>query len=135
MPRRLLVALFLSLAVLLAVMAYAAKPVFFPTGNPRITRENFERIKQGMRQEEVEAILEGPPGDYQTVPAVALLPPLLPHRGLKQPAWKGDGGVIWVWVDDRGIVVERDYVPVRQESVGFFDLLLWRWDHWRESRR
>jgi hypothetical protein len=45
-------------AVLLAAGAF----VLWPRPE-RITRENFKRIREGMTQAEVEAIL-GPPGDY-----------------------------------------------------------------------
>jgi hypothetical protein len=34
--------------------------------NQRIDREHFQRIKLGMRQEDIEEILGGPPGDYST---------------------------------------------------------------------
>jgi outer membrane protein assembly factor BamE (lipoprotein component of BamABCDE complex) len=33
-----------------------------------IDREHFDRIKKGMSQAEVEAILGGPPGDFTTEP-------------------------------------------------------------------
>jgi hypothetical protein len=50
----------------LAVVVGAGTVVLWPRAD-RITLENFDRIKKGMRRAEVEAIL-GPPGDYTTGP-------------------------------------------------------------------
>jgi hypothetical protein len=63
LPHWLLPVLAVSVFVLLA----APKPILMPAGNPRLTKENFERIKEGMTLEEVEAIL-GLPGDSRTRP-------------------------------------------------------------------
>jgi hypothetical protein len=57
--RKLLVAL-AGLAVVVAVGVVVLWPP-----EDRITEANLERIKEGMTQAEVEAIL-GPPGDYRT---------------------------------------------------------------------
>jgi hypothetical protein len=62
MRRRTLLVALAGLAVLVAVGVVVLWP-----GPDRITRANFQRIKQGMRRAEVEAIL-GPPGDYRTGP-------------------------------------------------------------------
>ncbi len=53
-----------GLVVLAAVGAF----VLWPRAD-RITRENFDRIREGMGREELEAIL-GPPGDHRTGPVV-----------------------------------------------------------------
>jgi hypothetical protein len=60
--------LFVALAGLAVVVA-AGVVVLWPQPSSRITRENFERIKEGMSREEVEAIL-GPPCDFSTGPLV-----------------------------------------------------------------
>jgi hypothetical protein len=144
MPRRLLVVLAVSALVLLVV---AAKPILFPAGNPRLTQENFDRIKEGMSREEVEAIL-GPPGDYCTAPAQ-----IVPSPGSPEPwqvwqrhwdwrsiptrsslIWVGDRESITVWFESGKGVFWTDVDLVESEPIGLFDLLRWRWDHWRESR-
>src|SRR5438105_600427 len=99
--RRLLVALGVALAVLVAVGAVW-----------RLTRQEMhideahcDRIRPGMRLDEVEAILGGPPGDY-TVQAVPI-----PHfRGPGGPeppkCWSSDQGQICVDFDEQGAVVQ-----------------------------
>jgi hypothetical protein len=42
-----------------------------PPSRIRITRETFERIREGMSRAEVLAILGGPPGDYRGGPTTA----------------------------------------------------------------
>jgi hypothetical protein len=134
MPRWLPAVLVVSVLVLLAV---AAKPVLLPAGNPRITRENFERIKEGMSQEEVEAIL-GPAGDCRTGPTRPVrgrgterLGKILGPGAL---VWKGDHAEIWV-VAPGGELESVDFNPMEPAPVGLLDLLRWRWERWRESRR
>jgi hypothetical protein len=51
----------------LAVVVAAGVVVLWPRPASRITRENFDRICEGMSGPEVAAIL-GPPGDYRTAP-------------------------------------------------------------------
>jgi hypothetical protein len=49
MPRWLLPLLVVSLAVMAVI---AARLIFFPPTNRRITAESFERIKKGMKRDE-----------------------------------------------------------------------------------
>jgi hypothetical protein len=44
----------------------------FQNQRPQINWKNFERIKKGMTQDEVENILGAPPGDYSTEPGITL---------------------------------------------------------------
>jgi hypothetical protein len=141
MPRRLLVALFVSLAVLLAVIAYTARPIFFPPANHHITQENYDRLREGMKREEVEAIL-GPPGDYRTIPTE----PVEPIVGLvllgggwdyRCEQWIGNESVI-----ELNIYLSREkglrgwgFRPIKPEPIGLIDLVRWRWSRWREFRR
>jgi hypothetical protein len=129
----------LLVASLLVLLGFAAQPILLPATNPRITRENFERIEEGMRREDVEAIL-GPPGDYRTGPTYNPESFSIASFGSWGPrgtmlAWEGDKGGIEVWVDPGGVVFESSFTPMAPEPVGLFDLLRWRWDRWRESRR
>jgi hypothetical protein len=140
MPRWLLPLLALSLAVLAVV---ATRPIFLPPINLRLTRENGERIKQGMKWADVEAIL-GPPGDYRTGPtdddleadavAIGFHPPCL-LLGETTEAWSGDSVHIRIWGDVRGAVTGVRFYPVDPQPVGMLELLRWRWNHWWESRR
>jgi hypothetical protein len=96
MPRWLLAVLAVSVLVLLAGTAW---PIIFPAGNPRLTRQNFDRIKEGMRREEVEAIL-GPPGDYRTAPTrrffiLTCSSQMDPGLSCWQLGWAGDEAEIW----------------------------------------
>jgi hypothetical protein len=138
-PRRLLVLLAVSLAVLAVV---AARPILLPPTNPRITEANFERIERGMTLANVEALL-GPPGDYRTgptQPSPRILSgrswgPWWTYEGVSQQHWEGDGARITVWLDPDGRVLESLAFPMEPEPVGLLALLRWRWDHWRKSRR
>jgi hypothetical protein len=56
--------LLVALAGLTVVVA-AGVVVLWPRASSRVTPENFDRIRKGMTQQEVEAVL-GPPGDYRT---------------------------------------------------------------------
>ncbi len=133
MPRWLLPVLAVSLLVLLAV---AAKPILLPAGNPHITEANYDRIRWGMERDELETIL-GRPGDYRTRPVSDFrtrsnLPGSLPEPDLE---WLGDEATILVCLDAHGAVCGHQFRQKRPRPVGLFDLLRWRWDHWRESRR
>jgi hypothetical protein len=126
------------------LLAVAAKPILMPAGNPRLTKENYGRLEPGMSQEDVEALL-GPPGDFRTGPTVCefmISLDYLKAAGLwgKNPElseqhWDGDEAEITVFFDTDGRVVRSHLFPMGPKSVGLFDLLRWRWDRWRESRR
>ena len=60
-PKLLLALAGLGVAVAVGVV------VLWPQPGDRITRENFDRIREGMSRAEVEAIFGGRPGDYRTV--------------------------------------------------------------------
>jgi hypothetical protein len=133
MPRRLLALLFVSLALLAVV---AAGPILFPPTNPRITPENFERIKEGMTWEEVVGIL-GPPGDYRTEPT---------HFSYKSGRvladlddvdihWQSDRADILVCIDADGVLTLAWFLPMEPDLDWLIDKLWWRWGRWRESRR
>jgi hypothetical protein len=54
---------------------------------------------------------------------------------MQEQDWEGDGASIIVWLDPDGRVVKSHMFPMEPQPVGLVDLLRWRWDHWRESRR
>jgi hypothetical protein len=127
------VAAVVSVALLLGVAAWQ---VFYLPTNPRITEANFQRIKAGMRREEVEAIL-GSPGDYRTGPVSYLYPPpSVPgsQRQLTPPLkWWGDEAQIIVWIDHAGVVLQSYRAFVLHGQVGMMDWLSWRWHRLRNQ--
>jgi hypothetical protein len=117
MRKRTLLLVLAGLAVL-AVGAVAAWP-----REDRITRENCERITEGMTFAEVEAIL-GPPGDYRAGPTQPDDPPPFPWFGSgvmpELPrAWRGDHGVIYVHPKGDGDPAIEGYEPADPEKASF----------------
>jgi hypothetical protein len=137
----------------LAVVVAAGAIVFvlWPEPPSRITRENFERIRPGMTQAEVEAIL-GPPGDYRTRlgetecwdawkpdpadygPAVAIWQPLV---GLTPETsagfWICDSMEIYIVTTDESGRVHQAQASARRRA-GTLENLIWRikrqWRRW-----
>jgi hypothetical protein len=75
-----------------------------------IDEAHFDRIKHGMSQAEVEAILGGPPGDFTTGavihdPGIAVLSGPL----VRVEAWTGNEGQILVCFDQQGAVWISSY--------------------------
>ena len=66
--------------------------LLLPTSRPKsaINQENFDRIQVGMTEDEVEAILGGPPGNYTD----RRYPMSYTGGSLLYRSWIGDGGVI-----------------------------------------
>jgi hypothetical protein len=98
---------------LVAVVGAVCLTVAFSAGQrPRITQANFERIKVGMRLEEVEAILGVPPGDYTTEPVPDL--EVGSSGTFKKPgrgcAWWGNDGLIQLGVDEDNLVLWTRFV-------------------------
>jgi hypothetical protein len=134
--RRLLIALPVALALSLAV-AWLVWP------RTAITRENAEKIQEGMTLAEVETILGGPPRDETTGPVV-LDPDLIePGAGwegslqgrwldfmfveppAKRVMWHSDQVVVWVpW--HAGCVNACDYFPLRRADESPIDMIR-RW--------
>jgi hypothetical protein len=124
-----------GLAVLVAVGAFVLWPRTDPT--LRITRENFDGIKEGMSREEVEAIL-GPEGDYTTGPVDF---PSLQQWGFLEElrdatflAWVTDTAWVSIALNEPGGVVRTRFVPIQRFEQGPLDNLRWRakrqWRQW-----
>jgi hypothetical protein len=78
-----------------------------------IDRDHCERIKDGLRQAEVEAILGGPPGDFRTTRAL-----ILEYGGnpaYRHELWIGNQGRVHVEFDAHS-TVQRHYF----EGVVFY---------------
>jgi hypothetical protein len=126
--------------VALLVAAAFASVVVWPRTN-RLTRESFQRIREGTTRVEAEAIL-GPPGDYRTRPTVPgvnkdyLSDIQLVTRGDGGTAenWFGDEMLLMVVFDseDRAVLVNACQPP--SHPVGPFESLRWRvnrlWHRW-----
>jgi hypothetical protein len=127
----------------LTVLVAAGAFILWPRPD-RITRENFDRIREGMNREEVYAIL-GPPGDYRTGPA-KYERVILMNDDLD---WTGEPIVRpgCVWISERALVdvqfVQGDCVTLsgltmycsgEKVSQGPLDNLFWgvkrQWRKW-----
>jgi hypothetical protein len=77
----------LAVGLVLASLLFA----LVMNGACSVNRMNFERIKLGMTQAEVEKILGGPPGDYRTQPvkAESYLKDIV--GSLDEQLWPGEG--------------------------------------------
>jgi hypothetical protein len=137
----------------LAVVA-AGAVVMWPRSSSRITREDSDRIKEGMSRAEVETIL-GPPGDYRTGigetdygrtentwiadrgPDFALSTNWVPGQSKGKPYlradWMDDSFRITIVIGQSGSVVVKEGWP-RRKTQGQLDDLLWRfkrqWHRW-----
>ncbi len=116
----------------LAVLLVAGAFVLWPRPD-RITRVNFDRIRQGMSLSEVAAVL-GPPGDYTTAPRpltegftlVGVIDPEGKTIFLQRTNWSGDSGSIWIGFDSDGIAVFTAFTPPEHPNQGTLENLLWR---------
>ncbi len=128
----------------LAALAGAAMFALWPP-TPRVTQENFGRIKPGMTRTEVEAIL-GSPGDYRTEPTFDPVP-ASPARSVWRAArgewappgttaavWRGNGGVVVVFLDRCDTVQEAEYGQVYAVQQAPLEKLFWQaerqWRRW-----
>jgi hypothetical protein len=91
----------------------------------RMTRENFDRIRDGMSRVEVEAVL-GPPGDYRTGPQQCL--PSFKEVGewATVSDWFADEAFFSVGFDESGGVVWTRLVPTSRVEQGPLENLCWR---------
>ena len=104
--RKLLIVLVLAGLTVVVVMAGAV--VLWPQPPSRITRENFDRIKEGMSRAEVEAILGSQNGG---VIIMGGLPPI--------QIWEGERGVANVQFGRHGGALEARFLtasPARESS-------------------
>jgi hypothetical protein len=147
MRRRKLVAAVVGLAALVAVGTFVLRP----GPSSRITRENLDRIQDGMSLQEVEAIL-GPRGDYRTGPTKELPwwvtmtdRPLVDAEvaalwegrtlgdGGRQHTWQGDGGELWLLLGPEGVRA-KNFMATEKAPQSALDNLLWRakrqWRRW-----
>jgi hypothetical protein len=76
--------------------------------NRSIDEEHYDRVKVGMRLEEVEAVLGGPPGRFDTRRKTLLGTPRETGRpsgrGSREEWWSGDQGLIQVYFTEQRTV-------------------------------
>jgi hypothetical protein len=140
-----------ALAGLAGVAAAAMAIALWPQpASSLITRQNFDRIRQGITRAEVEAIL-GSPGDYRTslgqtddplgqlAPEMADYGPTLATWQLwgngpnRVGVWIGDSVEIIIYVDGSGHVV-ISHVLERRRNTNPLENFFWRanrlWHRW-----
>jgi hypothetical protein len=112
----------LALLGVALVLFGALLPLVLPRHCP-VNRAAFERIKRGMSQARVEAILGGPPGDYRTRPTekVNTMGVVVGYR------WLGNEGTATVSFFE-GVVRHMSFSEREAEPVDPFEVLLWRLD-------
>jgi hypothetical protein len=93
------------------VLAFGACAFLLSRNQPRpgITRDNFERIQEGMTTEEVEEILGGPAGRYTDRPIMVPIEGIMFRRW-----WIGDTGVVTIELtsDEPRRVRRKRFAPV-----------------------
>jgi hypothetical protein len=117
----------------------------------RITRENYELIREGMGRAEVETIL-GPPGDHGSGPEVSDPFESLyvssadftnvhfgPSRIMFSPGccdfaiWEGETFGVQVCYDQWDRVILSDFRSIKRRTLSPLDYLVWRGERqWRK---
>lgn len=130
-PKRLLTAL-----VLLALgAACGVLPLLWPRGPAhQIDPEGFGRIREGMTEPEVTAVLHAAEGSHasravvplSTRPSFTPPGPPPPTRRDYPKAWTGDRWCIEVWFDAQGLVIDRAlYLVIPLQPTAFDRLRMW----------
>jgi hypothetical protein len=99
-----------------ALVSVGVLAILLPTQSLRagITPENFDRIREGMTETEVEQILGGPSGRY-TDRLIAV-----PMSGIMfRDWWIGDEGVVTIefTLDAPRRVCHKEFAPIAPESL------------------
>jgi hypothetical protein len=101
--------------ILVALLGLGACATLLPSQRPRgrITRENFDRIQEGMTEAEVQEILGGPDGYYTDRPVIVLVEGTMFRR-----RWVGDEGVVTIELtfDEPRRVANKAFRPLPPES-------------------
>jgi hypothetical protein len=112
---------FYSLVVLLLITMSVVIVSFSPRSGDQIIRVNYDKIKEGMTQDEVEEILGGPPGVYsERSPSDGISFEIALSEPCEQKLWLGKRGVAHVWFNQRGRVI---YKRFEEESWTILRLL------------
>jgi hypothetical protein len=93
---------------------------------PGVTRENYERIREGMSQADVEAVLGVPPGAYGRggIAEIASSNSILVFDpSWRTECWAGDTISIQVSFDTDGRVAWKSYSVILREQETFWERL------------
>ncbi len=117
--------LLLALRITLAVLVTAGAVWWLLSPRPGVTEANCDRIEPGMRREEVEAILGGPPGIYREGKMLVPHCEIGPFPGADgvvrtDPIRSGEQGNGTVSFSENGAVIEKAYVVDHHPTV-------WEW--------
>jgi SmpA / OmlA family len=89
------------------------------------TRDNYEKIRRGMNEQEVEAILGGPPGDYTTGPWRVELREAW-DKGHTRRLWISDSGRIAVFFDQQGLARSAAFVELHVDELPIIERILYK---------
>jgi hypothetical protein len=117
MPRPCRFLLF-SLAAVLVGLAIGVW-LLWPTASDHINHNSYQKIQEGMSLAQVEHLLGGPPGHYNTRPIGPLITEVTMPVGATLQEWVGNDWRISVCLsaDASVLFAEIDPVPIRAESV------------------
>jgi hypothetical protein len=116
------------IAAALSVLALAT--VWFALPRPGINHSNFQRIKAGMTQADVEALMGCPPGDYSD--DNAFLWAYGEGWGVRNAGmdacWTSNDGLVSASFDANGLVNGAQFQPIghREQTFGEFLTRFWR---------
>jgi hypothetical protein len=98
-----------------------------------VNRAAFDRVKEGMTQEEVHGILGGPPGDYRTLPPGPYGTQRFGWDGnCPIEEWLGDEITVLVLYECSGPVDSTFSIDLRSSSPGLLELARWRLERLKE---
>lgn len=115
-----------KLLLLLCVIVVAATGVLVAVWlrpEPVASQARCERVRLGMTQAEVEVLLGGPPGEYQTGPVHYCLDSIVRCKTVHRPGswpgeqfyrqelWESDHGGLTVYFGEENEVVGYEYMP------------------------
>jgi hypothetical protein len=127
MPRLRRRLFFVSL-LLVALAGVTVGVLWWTAPNHRLGWSGYHRIQLGMTEQEVEQILEVPPGSHLNVPEGELR--VYDHAAAaskgtadaaKGYSWVSNEGNLGICVNDAGVVVGVSFTPLRPENPSFFD--------------
>jgi len=109
-------------SAIIALLIGVAAVWFYEVNRSRISFEGYQKIQEGMTQQEVEAILDGPP--RWEVEAKDLRDELIFHEDRKLASeWWGRNGLITVLYDANGRVSKKFFedLPFEAKPRSFWD--------------
>jgi hypothetical protein len=113
------------LALCVAVGMLAVAVAWLPYGS-RVTRENCERIKEGMTEAEVRAIVGKPWEDSLLDPELTTFMVDLSGPAWYSQLWIGDDCEMFVMFDENGRVMDPQFIPDPNRPRTWLPVRVWR---------